>query len=143
MLLAKDAIGMEEAINILISNNMKPSIRQLGNQKTLITKLVDGYSLMIKEDDSSPGYLCACLNSRKRGVVITWHEISHKSLALAIKYIQEQLGIGFKQKLFSETLTVVGTAVICFLLAGTSYVLISNKLAQCDTQQSEQPLFQP
>ncbi|MBD2608113.1 hypothetical protein H6G81_27255 [Scytonema hofmannii FACHB-248] len=142
MLLEKDAIQMEDAINLLESNGMKPNIRQLGSQKTLITKLVDGYSLMIEEDKSSPGYLCAYLKSSERGTITIWHEISYKSLTSAIKYIQEQLGIASRKKLFGEYWTVV-VAVVSLALAGTSYLLVSNKLTQCNTQQSEQPIIQP
>lgn len=87
MLLEKNAIGMEEAINILESHGLKPSIRQLGNQKTLITKLVEGYSLIVKDDESCPGYLCACFNSSERGIITTWNEINHKSFNLVINYI--------------------------------------------------------
>lgn len=143
MLLEKDAVQMEDAINLLESNGMKPNIRQLGSQKTLIIKLVDGYSLMIEEDKSSPGYLCAYLKSSERGTITIWHEISYKSLTSAIKYIQEQLGIDSRKKIFGEYWTVVAAAVVSLALAGTSYLLVSNKLVQCNTQQSEQPLLQP
>lgn len=143
MLLEKDAIEIEDAIKILESNGMNSKIHRLGNQKSLITKLVDGYSLMIKDDTSSPDCLCACFNSPKRGVIVTWHEINHKSLVLAIKYVQEHLGIASKQKPFGERWNIVAAAVVSLALVGTSYVLVSNKVAECNTQQSQQPLIKP
>lgn len=143
MLLEKNTFEIEDAIKILELNGLNSKIHRLGNQESLITKLVDGYSLMIKDDTSSPGCLCACFNSPKRGVIVTWHEINHKSFVLAIKYVQEQLGIASKQKPFGERWNIVAAAVVSLALVGTSYVLVSNKLAECNTQQSQQPLIQP
>ncbi|WP_193200378.1 hypothetical protein [Nostoc sp. MG11] len=144
MLLERNAIEMEDAVNILKSNGLQPNIRRLGSRKTLITKLVDGYSLLIEEDKTSPGHLCAYLKSDERGTITIWHEISHKSFVLTIKYIQEQLGIASKRKLFGQPWSIVAAAaVVGFALIGMSYLLVSSKLAQCNTQQSEQPLLQP
>ncbi|MDZ8258940.1 hypothetical protein [Nostoc sp. ChiQUE01b] len=143
MILERNAIEMEDAIKILQSNGLQTNTRRLGSKKTLIAKLVDGYSLMIEDDKSSPGYLCAYLKSDERGVITIWHEITRKSLALAIKYIQEQLGIASKQKPFGERWNIVAAAVVSLALVGTSYVLVSNKVAECNTQQSQQPLIQP
>jgi hypothetical protein len=136
-------LSEEEAIIILESNNMKPSIRQLGSQKNLITKLMNGYSFIVTQDESHPGDLCAFLNHPKNGVLITWHEIDHQSLSFAIKNVQALLKIKSKPKLITERQFLIITLTLFSILIGTGYIVGTKVVSYCNTQRPEIPLLKP
>ncbi|MEA5502203.1 hypothetical protein VB735_03575 [Halotia wernerae UHCC 0503] len=136
-------LSEEEAIIILESNNMKPSIRQLGNQKKLITKLINGYSFIVTQDESNPGYLCAFLNHPKNGVVITWNEIDYQSLSLAIKNVQALLKIKSKSNLITDRQLLIITITLLSVLISTGYIVGTTVVSYCSNQRPEIPLSKP
>ncbi len=136
-------LSEEEAIIILESNNMKPSIRQLGNQKNLITRLINGYSFIVTQDESHPDYLCAFLNHPKNGVLIIWHEIDHQSLSLAIKNVQTLLKIKSKPKLVTGRQFLIITLTLFSVLIGTGYIVGTQVVNYCNIQRPETPLLKP
>lgn len=136
-------LSEEEAIIILESNNMKPNIRQLGSQKNLITKLMNGYSFIVTQDESHSGYLCAFLNHPQNGVLITWNEIDHQSLSLAIKNVQELLKIKSKSKFINERQFLIIAITLLSVLIGAGYIVGTTVVSYCNSQRPETPLVKP
>ncbi|MUG97808.1 hypothetical protein F7734_38075 [Scytonema sp. UIC 10036] len=135
-------LSEKEAIGILEENNMKPSTLQRQGQRTLVAKLTNGYSFIIKKDESMPGYLCAYFNSHKNGDLMTWKRIDKNSLLLAIKSVHEFLGIKPQWKVESDRLMTPVTFAFLCLLISTGY-LFGSKLAYCNAQNSDIYLSQP
>lgn len=135
-------LSEKEAIGILEENNMKPSTFQQQGQKRLVAKLTNGYSFIIKKDESMPGYLCAYLNSNRNGDLIIWKRIDRNSLLLAIKSVHEFLGIQPQWKVESDRLMTPVTFAFLSLLISTGY-LFGSKLAYCNAQNSDMYLSQP
>ena len=139
-----NVLSESEAIDILESNNMKPSIRQLGSQKNLLIKLINGYSFIVGPDQSKPGYFYAFLNSQGSGALIIWKEIDHKSLTLVIIHVQALLKTESKWKLFSERQITFLTFVLLALLLSMGYLVGKTVVAYCDNHRLELPLlFKP
>lgn len=148
-------LSEEEAICILESNQMMPKVLKLGSQKNIKAKLPDGYSFIIRPDESKPGHLCACLNHNASGIVTTWNEINQKSLVLAIKNVQGLLDITLqevqpevkfediklKAKLASERWFIPLTILLSFLLVGVGYFAVNRLIIACNQQRSEIPIL--
>ncbi|GAA6619259.1 hypothetical protein [Scytonema sp. NUACC26] len=135
-------LSEKEAIAILEENNMKPSTIQQQGRKTLVAKLTNGYSFIIKKDESMPRYLCAYLNSNKNGDLMTWNRLEKNSLLLAIKSVHEFLGIQPQWKVESDRLMTPITIAFLSLLISTGY-LFGSKLAYCNAQNLDMQLSQP
>jgi hypothetical protein len=146
-------LSEKEVISILKSNQMIPKVRRLG----ITVKLINGYSFIIRPDDSKPGYLCACLNHNESGVVTTWNEINYNSLVLAIKYVQALLNIKTqeirteevkapenqrKRELANGLWYTPVMLLLLSLLISTGYFAANSLISYCNRQRSEIPNFQ-
>jgi hypothetical protein len=103
-------LSEEEAIAILELNQVQSKLIPFGSQNNIKAKFSNGYSFHIKPDESKPGHLYAYLNDHKSGVLITWNEISHKSLNLAIKNIRELIDVDIQEtNLKAGSIKEIGT----------------------------------
>lgn len=135
-------LSEQEAASILQSNNMNPSTLQLQGKRTLVAKLINSYSFIIKRDESTPGCLCACLNHQKSGDLITWNRIDKDSLLLAIKNVQEFLGLKPRWKIEIDRSMATLTVAFLSLLISIGYTF-GSKLAYCSAQLQDTPLSEP
>jgi hypothetical protein len=104
-------LSEKEAITILELNQVQSKVIPLGSQNNIKAKFSNGYSFHIKPDESKPGHLYAYLNDHKSGVLITWNEINHKSLNLAIKNIRELIDVDIQEtNLEAGIIKEIGTA---------------------------------
>lgn len=145
--------SIETAVNLLKSQNLSPVIRTIGGDSSVVAKLIDDYTLTIRELKTKPGYFYA--NLKNGDVLVQWNELDEGSLPLAVDY-----ALNLRQNINSinPTLTPTqlptptstqprfrlripnpilwtGTIVVVILAASTSYYVTWKKISTCNYQQ--------